>query len=253
MLSCSTFDFFVKTLHDLSKFFFDTRMKPAGSPEREEFSYDNLLAPIRFIREVVNFFSGATMMSATFKFVDIVYRFVIVFWFISYQLKNQEQQQLEWYFTVCIENFSPDRTTTVLHAAIVDYKTKLQSIQLILELRADLNAMDEEGRTPLHMLAAEGRFFSKRSVRLFKTPVNAGVNYFAVFKKSVNQGFFNCHILSNIGLIDSFYWNYRRGFQRKILNLKTGLSTHRVHSQPAKLNKPIYLVIAEAQKKKSQE
>lgn len=89
MLSCSTFDFFVKTLHDLSKFFFDTRMKPAGSPEREEFSYDNLLAPIRFIGEVVIFFSGATMMSATFKFVDIVYRFVIVFWFISYQLKTR--------------------------------------------------------------------------------------------------------------------------------------------------------------------
>jgi hypothetical protein len=90
MLPRYTIAFFMKTLHDLSKFFFDSRMKPAGSPEREELSYANLLAPIRFIGEVANFFSRATMMSATFKFVEIVYRFVLVFESISRQLTNQE-------------------------------------------------------------------------------------------------------------------------------------------------------------------
>jgi hypothetical protein len=48
-------------------------MKPAGSPGREEHSYANLLAPIRFIGGIANFFSRATMMSATIKFVDIIY------------------------------------------------------------------------------------------------------------------------------------------------------------------------------------
>jgi hypothetical protein len=108
---------------------------------------------------------------------------------------------VEWYFTICIENFSPERTNTVLHAAIVDFKTKLQSIQLILELRAYLNDMDEEGRTPLHILDAKGRFFSKRSVRLFKTPVNAGVNSLAVFQRKVSISDFSncaCAILAKI-------------------------------------------------------
>jgi hypothetical protein len=143
------------------------------------------------------------MMSATFKFVEIVYQFVFVFESISHQLTNQEQQHLEWYCTIYIENFFPDHTTTVLHLAIVDFKTKLQSI-LMLEFKADPNAIDEKERTPLHILAPEGRFYFEEIVSLFKTPANAVVNSLAVFKGKVSiRNFFNCHTLSNIGLIDS--------------------------------------------------
>lgn len=47
----------------------------------------------------------------------------------------------------------------------------------MLELGADPNGMDEEGRTPLHILTVNGQFFfSKRSLGLFKTLVNAGRN-----------------------------------------------------------------------------
>lgn len=102
LISRSTFDFFMITVHGLSEFFLKAWMKPVGSLEREELCYANLLAPIRFIGAVSQFFLQPTSMAAKFKFVEIVHRFVVAFVYASHQLTDQQKRHLKCYLSIYI-------------------------------------------------------------------------------------------------------------------------------------------------------
>ena len=104
------------------------------------------------------------------------------------QLTNQEEEELEKYFSYFIQNLFPERTTTPLHvAALVDcgYITEFhhesditleilcETVKRMLKLGADPNAIDERGETPLHVeLAIFGVL--PRFMPTFLALVNAG-------------------------------------------------------------------------------
>ena len=115
---------------------------------------------------------------------------------ISPQITDQEKHQLEQYYSYFIRNFFPEGTTTVLHVAAKKahntggwfYRDRVKDelektlelkeihtrIKLILHLGADVNAIDERGQTPLHLLARMRENHWKEYVNIFQTLVDAG-------------------------------------------------------------------------------
>ena len=109
----------------------------------------------------------------------VVYRLVFVMKSISSRITSEEQQKLEKFYCDFFRDF-PERTTTVLHVAVVDnicdstnYE-RLQTIQRLLQFGADPNAIDEKGQNPLHLLAAATQFTDENeSVPLFQALLEA--------------------------------------------------------------------------------
>jgi len=91
---------------------------------------------------------------------------------------------LKKYYSNYIRDLFPGRTNTVLHAAAQNrmmtgfkrFFTILKDIKLILKLRADPNAIDEDCRTPLHILAQIQYTCLVEEVHLFKYLLKAGSN-----------------------------------------------------------------------------
>nr|CAH0108920.1 unnamed protein product [Daphnia galeata] len=178
LLPLKSFDLFTDLLDMLSLKFVDHLSEPPNSPRGRELNYANLLMVTKWI---------TSMQSSDFQFENVisfhpllvVYRLVFVMKSISSRITSEEQQKLEKFYGDFFRDF-PERTTTVLHVAVVDnicdstnYE-RLQTIQRLLQFGADPNAIDEKGQNPLHLLAAATQFTDENeSVPLFQALLEA--------------------------------------------------------------------------------
>ena len=170
LLSCKSIDVFTKTLNFFATYYdeliripyitdYERRSHPEVGPlgiqTAREITYAKLLAPIEFITTISKFFPNPAMLSSVnFQnscFAEVVLRFLFVSQSIASQMTQQENQKLEEYFSNYIRNFSAERTSTVLHAAVFRFWFRrdfnLDMIKLILRLGADPNAVDESNCT----------------------------------------------------------------------------------------------------------
>jgi hypothetical protein len=96
-------------------------------------------------------------------------------------MANQDQLNLEKCYYDYIRYTTTERKTTVLHLAVwgnlSDEKFHPTTIELILKLGADPNAVDEDGLTALHLLADKGELLLLPVyVDVFQALVNAGTH-----------------------------------------------------------------------------
>ena len=186
LLPHKSFDVFTNTICLLSMIFFEILEEYGDDgPERKELNYKNLLAPTEFISTISKFFSNPAMISSeifwNISFADFVFRFLVVLDEISPQISNQEKQKLEEYYSNFIQNFFAHRTSTVLHIiqepplSYSDLDINVNTIQWLLKLGADPNAVDEKGQTPLHIWARERYNFGDDSwfLPMFRALVDA--------------------------------------------------------------------------------
>ncbi len=92
-----------------------------------------------------------------------------------HRLTNLEKQHLEECYSYFIRDLFSERTTSVLHVAVRD-PFELKRVKLILILGGDPNAIDQNGRTPLHILAGVEDIHWSKNVSIFQTPVDAGTH-----------------------------------------------------------------------------
>nr|CAH0099944.1 unnamed protein product [Daphnia galeata] len=174
---------FFKTFQLITHFFVMTVLNPPNSPERGELSYTNLMIPTKFIASINDYFDSRDGCDDEDRRRFVAYACVYLFLlsYISPRLTNEEKQKLEEPYSHFIRNFSPERTTTVLHLAVLGRERNLvtenyevlQTLQLMLKLGADPKAIDEKGRTPLHLLAGLKRLHLEEYILAFKELVNA--------------------------------------------------------------------------------
>ena len=90
-------------------------------------------------------------------------------------LPIQHSNTLKSFYSEFIRLWFPTRTTSVLHAAVQD-PFNVVTAKLILERGADPNAIDQNGRTPLHLLAGIDDIYWELNESMFKTLVDAGTH-----------------------------------------------------------------------------
>jgi hypothetical protein len=201
VLSRKSFVVFIHTLHEMSRYLIQMLQKPPNIPGSRELTYANFLPPSKFFGTIAKFFPNPATMSSRIvnyqfegccnDFAQLMFKFVFILESISPRLSSQEKQKLEEYYSTCIRDFFPERTTTVLHATVWSVETgrgllrcvaNLKSIELILKLGADPNAIDEKGRTPLQILSEKDCGFFLRicylrgCVKIFRALVDAGTH-----------------------------------------------------------------------------
>jgi ankyrin repeat protein len=82
----------------------------------------------------------------------------------------------ERYLSNYIRNYFVELQPTVLHVAVATIETKildLDIIQLFLRLGADPNAKDDNGQTPLHILAGRRVAYLDANSPIFKALVDS--------------------------------------------------------------------------------
>jgi hypothetical protein len=193
MLSPKLFDVFIETLGFMSFVFHQMPCISTDNRREEDFtllSYDNLLATTQFISTIAKYFPKSSMLSSIqfqnfylrpFDLGELVWRLLCILELISPRLTDKEKQKLEEYFSIYIKTLFPERTTTVLHAAaqvmskgylfLFNLTNLHHPVQLILKLGGDPNAIDKNGRTPLHFLTGN---FLEEDVPIFKALLKAG-------------------------------------------------------------------------------
>ena len=149
-------DVFIQTLTLLSNYFVEHLREPPNSPRGRELNYANLLMITQMITKIhCNHFQ--TFEHSQWCFLGVIYRLVFVLDSISSRITSEEQQKLEKFYYDYFRDF-PERTTTVLHQALLNNicnstdHAHIQTIKRILKFGADPNAIDEKGQTPLHRL-----------------------------------------------------------------------------------------------------
>jgi hypothetical protein len=110
-----------------------------------------------------------------FNFTELVMHFIVVFKTISPMLPIQHSNTLKSFYSEFIRLWFPTRTTSVLHAAVQD-PFNVETVKLILERGAVPNAIDQNGRTPLHLLAGIDDIYCELNESMFKTLVDAGTH-----------------------------------------------------------------------------
>jgi hypothetical protein len=189
LLPCQSFNVFMKSLGFASRYLALLAKKPPGYPGREDLSHANLLAATKFIATIAKCFPNPALMSLSFinddydSFAEIIWDLVFVMESMSPYLNNEDKQHLEKYYSNYIRNYFSDRTTSVLHAGVqvfldrdFPYTEYLKTIKLTIKLGADPNAIDEKGRTPLHILAGIERIDSDEYMPVFQAIVAAGAH-----------------------------------------------------------------------------
>jgi hypothetical protein len=111
----------------------------------------------------------------SFNFAELVMHFIVVFNTISPMLLILHTHTLKTFYSEFIRSWFPTRTTSVLHATVQD-PFNVETVKLIFELGADPNAIYQNGRTPLHLLAGIDDINWELNVSMFKTLVDAGTH-----------------------------------------------------------------------------
>jgi hypothetical protein len=197
-----SFDVFSRTLHEMSDYFFQMLRQPSDSPGSKELTYANLVMPTRYFHTISNVFPQPEIISSLFakywfiryNLAVLVFRFVFLLESISPRLSSQEKQHLEDCYSNYIRNVFQERTTTVLHAAIREtmpwqlcdeFPDEFQvtivenlrtTIKHLIKLGAGPNAIDEKGRTSLHIFAEKEKNHLDENVALFQALVDAGTH-----------------------------------------------------------------------------
>ena len=178
LFSLRSFGNLIKTLDRLSSYFVELSRESPDSPRGRELNYSNLLIITKLANSIQpNQHPHFQNIANIYVLMDVNYRLVFVL--DSSRLTSEEQQKLEKFYCDFFRDF-PERTTTVLHVAVVDnicdstnYE-RLQTIQRLLQFGADPNAIDEKGQNPLHLLAAATQFTDENeSVPLFQALLEA--------------------------------------------------------------------------------
>ena len=196
MLSFQSFSVIVKALKELASRFHDTIWNSSNEPE-SALTYYNLLVPtesiamiFEFVRDRETIWSPDQLESPPDYFLlwKIIYVFFLVLNSIYPQLTKEEKQKLEEYYSKYIRDFFPEYPTTILHEALdfhithsghlEDFSISIETINLILELGADVNAIDVNGRTPLHILAESHQHHLENYLLAFQTLVDAGAHLY---------------------------------------------------------------------------
>jgi hypothetical protein len=174
LFSLQSVAIFMNRLENISYFFNYMLTAPLDSTGRREVTYANLFATSKFFSLVAKTFPNSEAFG---DFAKHVYCFLFTLHSISPQLTNQEQETLEKFYYDYIRD-SPERTTTVLHAAVSYYCSRevlhLGTFKLILRLGADPNAIDKIGRTPLQILVK--RRHMREYLPSFQALVDAGTH-----------------------------------------------------------------------------
>jgi hypothetical protein len=129
--------------------------------------------------------------------VELIYRFLYVLDSVSHRLSNQEREQLEENYS----NLFQERTITVLHAAITNFKVKLRSIRLILRLGDEVTATDEKGQNPYNSFVARFRIQALLSLHRISSQANHGRPCY-LYLKSVSK--FGSDLVGSDGGVEVF-------------------------------------------------
>lgn len=190
MLSGQSFCVIVKALGELSVHFDYAILSSSNGPANEELTYHNLLVPTESIAMIIKFVQDPETVRSGNEYESpwddvrlskIIYVLLMVLNSISPEITKEEKQKLEVYYAKFIRNFFPEYPSSILHCAIVYHvenssQSSLETIKLMIQLGADVNAIDYFGRTPLYILAKTHENHSENYLLAFQTLVDAGTH-----------------------------------------------------------------------------